>query len=918
MNTVFLIDGTALIFRSFFAFFRNPLRTRDGKNTSALFGTVNSFLKLLDNFDVEYVAISFDRKEKTFRHEITPTYKANRPPAPDELIQQIEPIKRFFQDIGVPEFSCAGYEADDVLATLASRYKKDYHVILVSGDKDFAQLVDDRVTLFDPSKDIAINSAAVKEKYGITPAQFIDYLAIVGDTADNIPGVKGLGPKGAAKLLQQFGTLDGIYQHIDEISAKGTRTKLMEHKQDAYLSRKLATIITSVPLENIDVADLPFSRKSLAKAIPLLEEYELTRLASRLRPAKQKEKATPPPQPETRTVQDEFDFTRSLADHQTPQHPFGWHLITTLADLDAALQTMISAPVVAIDTETTGLDSLLADLVGISLCADEQQAYYIAIGHQMAENVPRKEALEHIAHALKNKLLTGHNIKYDYTILRRAGWQMTNPLFDTMIAHYLLHPTDRHSLDHCALQEFDHRMIPISQLIGTGKKQVTFDLVPLEQAAPYAAEDAWMTLKLYHLLEPKLTGAGLYPLFSKIEMPLMYALEYMESQGVHIDVSMLKNMSRENQKNLARITHQIYDIAGYQFNLNSTQQLGKLLFEDLGIKAKKKTKTGYSTNVTVLEELAKEHEIPRLMLEYRQLTKLESTYISALPKLINPHTGRVHSSFNQTVASTGRLSSTNPNLQNIPIRTELGRKIRMAFCAADANHVILAADYSQIELRILAILSQDTNMVEAFRSGTDIHRQTASIVFDILPELVTSDQRRYAKIINFGLIYGMGAHRVSKELGISRKEAAQFIDNYFAKFPTIRTWLDAGIAQAHKDGFVQTIFGRKLSLPGINSSNGMIRSEAERVATNMPIQGSAADIIKLAMINLYRRIKDNPAIRMLIQVHDELVFEVHNDALDEAKALITTEMENALPEEFRAIVPLVVDVGVGKNWFEAH
>jgi DNA polymerase-1 len=904
MKTLFLIDGTALIYRSFFAFIRNPLRTRQGFNTSAIFGTINSFIKLLETYDVDHVAISFDRKEKTFRHEITDTYKANRPPAPDELVQQIAPVKRFFEMIGVPEFSCAGYEADDVLATLTSRCKDDYRVILVTGDKDFAQLVDQQVLIFDPGKNVEINREAVIEKYGITPEQFIDYLALVGDSADNIPGVKGIGPKSATRLLQEYGTLDGIYQHVEDIKAKGTRTKLQEHKDDAYLSRQLATIVTQVPLPDLNADDLCFSRDDLARALPLLEEFELTSLAAKLHPAE--------------AFREEFDFGLDAEEPVATQAPFSWHLISTTSQLQEALASLADAEVVAIDTETTSTDSLQAELVGVSFCAHPSQAFYVSIAHQMAENVPAKDALELIATALKDTLLVGHNIKYDYTVLRRAGWTLQNPLFDTMIAHYLLHPADRHSLDHCASREFDHTMIPIAELIGRGQKQVTFDLVPPEQAAPYAAEDAWMTLKLYQRLEPEINKAGLYPLFAKMEMPLLYVLEAMEAKGVHIDVAMLNEMSKQNQKTLAELTRRVYEIAGYQFNLNSTQQLGKLLFEDLGLPPVKKTKTGYSTNVTVLEKLAPDHEIAHLMLEYRQITKLESTYITALPNLINPNSGRVHTSFNQTVASTGRLSSTNPNLQNIPIRTELGREIRKAFCARDAEHVIVAADYSQIELRLLAIMSQDANMIAAFRSGADIHRQTASLVFDIMPQLVTSDQRRYAKIINFGLMYGMGAHRVSQELGISRKEAAQFIDNYFAKFPTIRTWLDAGIEQARKDGFVQTLFGRKLPLPGINSSNGMIRSEAERVATNMPIQGSAADIIKLAMIDLHEVLQGRTDILMMIQVHDELVFEVHRDALEEARQLIRKTMEGALPEEYRSIVPLVVDVGVGQNWFEAH
>lgn len=934
MQKLYLIDGTAMIFRSYFAFIRNPLYNSKGMNTGAIFGTVNIFLKFLDKFKPDHIAISFDRKGKTFRHELDETYKANRPPAPDELVQQIEPIKKFFELIGLKEISCEGYEADDVLATLAEQYKQDYEVIIVSGDKDFAQLVDDNVKLYDPSKDVMLDRAAIQKKYGLTPEQFIDYLAIVGDSADNIPGIKGVGPKGAEKLLGEYGDLETIYENVENIKAKGMRTKVAEAQESAFLSRTLATIIRDVDVST-NVDNLKFSREHMAAAVPHLNELEISSIAKRLIP---KSAAKPVPQkvitPKPQTAKprkddhsDEFDF--GLDDNETSTKPIEDTVIEVATEFEAILvdnndkfkamlKDISRFEVLAIDTETTSLDPLLAELVGISICGEEAKAYYISIAHQMADNMELNFALDSLEKALTGKTLIAHNVKYDYMIFKHQGWTIENKLFDTMIADYLVNPTLRHSLDSCSQREFGYEMKPIKELIGTGKKQITFDLVPADEACFYAAEDAWITFKLHKIMQDKLLKSGLFQLFSQLEMPLFKVLANIEENGVYIDAQLLSVISKRNQKRMAEITERIYEIAGYQFNLNSTKQLGKLLFEDLEIPPVKKTKTGYSTDVSVLEKLAMDHEIARKMLDYRQITKLESTYVSALPLLINPKTGRVHSSFNQTVASTGRLSSNNPNLQNIPIRSEMGKEIRTAFCAKDDDHIILAADYSQIELRLLAILSNDESLVTAFQNKLDIHSQTASIIYEVPKEEVTSDQRRYAKIINFGLLYGMGPFRISNELNISRKEAAEFIENYFSKFPTIKDYIQASIDSATRKGYAETIMGRKLYLPELNSTNKMRIAEAQRVATNMPIQGSAADIIKLAMINLHEKLKGEEGITMMIQVHDELVFEVHKDRLDFAKELITTEMENALPEDFPSEVPLVVDVGIGKNWFEAH
>ena len=913
---LFLIDGTAIIYRSFFAFIRSPLYNSKGQNTSAIYGTINAFLRLMERYNPEYVAISFDRREKTFRHEITDTYKANRPPAPDELHEQVEPIKEFFRLIGLKEISCAGYEADDVLATLAEKFKHEFDVIIVTGDKDFAQLVDDKVKLYDPSKEKVMDAEAVMEKYGLKPEQFIDYLAICGDSADNIPGVKGIGPKGAEKLLSEFGTLENIYENIDQISAKGTREKLLEFKEDAFLSKKLATIARDVPLEIEDDRSFRFDRAKLADSLEILKEYELNSIAKKIMTYRDPvvQEAI-----EEKEFKEEFDF--ALESNESQENK-GIKFEAILIDKEAAFhkmqQEIEKADVVALDTETTDTDPMLAKLVGISICVQPEKAYYISIAHQMADNVPAEIVLSELKKALQGKLIIAHNIKYDYLVLQRAGWNLENEIFDTMIADYLLRPTSRHSLNACSQEEFNHSMIPIKDLIGVGQKQITFDLVPTSQACDYAAEDANITFRLYKIFEDKLIKADLYNLFKNIEMPLFYSLAKMEENGVKIDVDILDEMSKANQKRLGELTQKIYEIAGSQFNINSTQQLGKVLFEDLGIPPVKKTKTGNSTDVTVLEILAEDHEIARKLMEYRTISKLESTYVTALPKLVNPETGRVHSSFNQTVASTGRLSSSNPNLQNIPVRTEMGKEIRYAFVAEGDDRILIAADYSQIELRILAMLSQDEKMINAFRQKKDIHRETAGIIYEIPQEEISSDQRRYAKIINFGLMYGMGAFRVSNELNIPQKEAKEFIDNYFSKFPTIQNYILKSIETATRKGYAETIFGRKLYLPELSSSNRQRVSEAARVATNMPIQGSAADIIKIAMINLHEKIKENDGIKMIMQVHDELVFEVRKDKLEEAKKLIKIEMENALPREYADIVPLVVDIGIGDNWFEAH
>ena len=947
---LFLIDGTALLYRAYFALIRNPLINSKGMNTSAIYGVISSFLGFVNRFNPQHIIVSFDRKAPTFRHEKSELYKANRPPMPDELIPQIEPVKQFFGDIGLPEISQDGLEADDILATLSTRLKEQYEIVIVTGDKDYSQLIQDGVTMFDPLKDKMINREEVIAKYGVTPEQFVDYLAIVGDSSDNIPGVKGLGPKGAEALLKEYNTLDNIYANLDKLPEK-VRDKLVTYKDNAYLSQDLAQMLLDAPIETPTVEAHQFKKEDLLKAVRILDEYELPTLKKRMLnlvpkaevvSAEQKSEVSTattvnenvipaqagiqPATDESYTQGDLFgdDFSQPVAAVvNTVSEPrkilFEAVLVNTPSLFQFILNMLQDATVVSLDTETTSTDPMSAELVGISLCVRPETSYYIPLAHAMAENLDKVTVLNGLGTALQGKLMVGHNLKYDLMVLKRSGLTLQNPLFDTMLAAYILDPgINQYSLDQCALKELNYVMQPISELIGTGKNQITFDLVEVEKACFYSAEDAWATLRLYHIYQKKLENTGLVRVYSEIELPLLTVLQSMEENGVHIDTAVLSGISHLINEQLKILTEKIYAAAGYQFNLNSTQQLAKLLFEELKLPSKKKTKTGVSTDNSVLEELADEYEIAALLIDYRQLTKLESTYVSALPKMVNPQTQRIHSSFNQTIASTGRLSSTNPNLQNIPIRTELGREIRKAFTAADKDTVILSADYSQIELRLLALMSKDPYLLDAFAKGVDIHRQTAAYIYNKPLDEVTGEQRRQAKVINFGLLYGMGQVKLSKSLGISQTEAKEIIKHYFDQFESVKEFILHCQNMARQRHYCETLFGRRLYLPFITSSNQRLKSEAERVALNMPIQGTAADLIKLAMIDINSQIRSDNSLKMILQVHDELVFEVKSDAIESAKSLIRTAMAQALPEKYRALISLEVETGYGKSWFEAH
>jgi DNA polymerase-1 len=894
---LFLVDGSALAYRSYFAFIRNPLINSKGENTSAVFGYTRTLLDLLGQEKPDYIAVAFDTPEPTFRHDRFSDYKATRQRMPDDMSVQLPRLKEVTEALGVALIEIPGYEADDIMGTLARQAERQgLETYLVTADKDLMQLVSQRIKIYslrrvDNQQEI-LDPAGVQHKFGVPPERVIDVLALMGDSSDNIPGVRGIGEKTAVKLIQDYGDLDTLLANMAEIKPKGVAEKIRANIDMARLSQELATIHTDVPLPYSPTQLAPRPRDA-ARLIALFQDLEFGSLIRQV------------------TV-------HAQADHQ------GYQLLRSRAEFDQLCQTLQTLERFAIDTETTDINPLKAELVCVSVSWVPGVAYCVPM--QFPEEAQPDDGvyvLNGLKPVLENPAIwkCGQNIKYDMLVLSRHGIELQGVEFDTMVASYVVNPSGRqHNLDALALEYLQIKKISITDLIGTGKAQRNMRDVPIEGVARYACEDADVTWRLRDLLEVKLKETATWDLFQRVEIPLITVLKEMEQTGVCLDVSLLRQMSIDMDRQLLTLTQEIYALAGEMFNINSTQQLGRILFDRLeiqkaqGIKRVRKTKTGYSTDVAALEQF-KDHPLVGKILEYRQLAKLKSTYVDALPQLVNPRTGRVHTSYNQTVAATGRLSSSDPNLQNIPARTELGREIRKAFIAETDERCLLSADYSQIELRILAHLSQDATLIESFRSGEDVHRRTAAKIFGVPPEEVTPEQRARAKTINFGVIYGMGPQRLAREIEISLEEAKRFIEAYFATYPGVHRYTMDSVSKARELGYVTTLLGRRRYLPELFSDNQGMRVAAENMAINTPVQGSSADLIKLAMINIHQRLRrEKLSAQMLLQVHDELVFEVSRAELDVVKPLVVEEMEGAVQLD----VPVKADVGAGRNWFEAH
>jgi DNA polymerase-1 len=888
-NILYLIDGTAYIHRAFHAI--RGLTNSSGLSTNAVFGFTRMLLKLLSERAPTHIGMFFDARGPTFRHEIYSEYKANRPPMPEDMAVQIPYIKEIVQALNLPVFEMPGYEADDLIGTVSRLAEAaGFSVVMVTGDKDFLQLVTQRISIWDPMKDKAIDVQAVRKEYGLAPAQLIDVMGLSGDTADNVPGVPGIGQKTALSLIQTHGSLDRLYEVVDTVTRKKQKERLIQYRDQAYLSKKLVAIDVQAPVR-FDPEAFIRREPNRERLLALFKTLEFSQLQQAFSvPAEKRGKA--------------------------------YRAILDRAALEELITRLCNTPLFALDTETTSKHPLHAELVGLSFATAPDEGLYIPVGHD-ADVVPgqldRGEVLGLLKPVLENPALkkVGQNSKYDWMVLSHYGISLEGVTFDTMLASYLLNPSKRaHSLDQIALDYLGHRMISYEEAVGKGNKAAGFSGVPLDRAVPYACEDADITLAAYELLAPKLREVGLITLFEEVEMPLIPVLMRMEKRGIRVSRQRLQGLSHSFEGQLKEIEEGIYALAGETFNIRSSQQLGQILFEKLNLPIQKKTKkkTAYSTDVDVLTTLADHHELPALVLRHRTLAKLKSTYTDALIELIHPKTGRIHTSFNQTVAATGRLSSSEPNLQNIPIRTEEGRQIRSAFLPREGWR-LLSADYSQIELRLLAHCSEDPILIQAFEEGEDIHTRTAAEVFQVFPSFIDADLRRQAKAINFGIIYGMSPFGLSKQLGISQKMAKTYIDHYFARYQGVKSFMDRAVTEAHESRRTTTLLGRLRQLPDIDSKNPAVRQFAERMAINTPIQGSAADLIKLAMIRVDAALRERAlASAMLLTVHDELVFEVPPEEASVVEPLVRDIMEGV----WTLRVPLKVNMEWGETWADVH
>ncbi len=925
-----LVDGNALLHRAFHAI--PPLTTSKGELVNAVFGFASTLIKALNEYQPAFAAVAFDKAAPTFRHQEFDAYKANRPEAPEGLFDQMVRVQQLLDALRIPTFAQEGFEADDLLGTLSRQATEaGVDTLIVTGDSDALQLVGPRVRVLTPRRtfnDVAVfDTSAVQERYGLSPRQLIDLKGLKGDTSDNIPGVPGIGEKTATDLLSRFESLDGIYEHVEELRPR-VRELLEKHVDQARQSRRLATIVQDVPVK-LDLESCRVGTYDRAQVIDLLRELDFRTLVGRIPGGKTAPAVEAVQSPVARAINPvqatmfgpaetaAAPASSSITVSAAPVFgtSAGYTLVDDEGKLDELVQRLVAAPLVSVDTETTHQEPMRAELVGISLSMEPASACYIPVGHRgpEARNLPLSMVVERLRPFLEDPALPkyGHNLKYDHTVLANAGIDLQGIAFDSMLASYLLEPATRaHNLKDVAFTRLAVEMTPITDLIG--KTGSMADVAP-GAACTYSCADADMSLRLAEVLGPELEEQGLKRLFQEVEVPLVPVLARMERDGVAIDVPFLRHLSDALYQRICGLETDIYALAGHRFNINSTKQLATLLFDELGLPAARRTKTGYSTAAGVLEELRGAHRLVDLILDYRQLVKLKSTYVDALPLLVNDRTGRVHTSYNQAVTATGRLSSSDPNLQNIPIRTELGREVRRAFVAGGPGNVLLGADYSQIEMRILAHVCGDRRLVAAFSSGEDIHAATAAEVFGVPLSQVNADQRRKAKEVNFGLIYGMGDFGLANRIGVSQSEAAQYISRYFERYNGVERYRAEVMRFARDNGYVSTVLGRRLFLPEINARHRVLRAAAERVAINMPIQGTAADIIKLAMIRMDRVLREKCLrSRMILQVHDELVFDVPRDEAGVLAPLVREAMEGALPMR----VPTVVDLKVGDNWTE--
>ena len=951
---LFLLDAYALIFRGYYAFIKNPRINSKGMDTSAIMGFMNSLMDVIKREKPDHLAVAFDKGGSDYRLEMYQEYKANRDETPEAIKIAVPYIQEFLKAMHIPIIEKAGFEADDLIGTLAKQAEKDgYQVFMVTPDKDFGQLVSENIFMYRPARmgnDIEIwGIEEVKAKFEIeNPLQVIDFLAMMGDAVDNIPGLPGVGEKTAKKFLAEYGSIENLLENTHQLKG-AIKEKIEANKEQGLLSKKLATILLDCPVE-FNAADFELSKPDIEKTDALFQELEFRQMKAQFDKwfgtgKEFDEIDTSPTQPSQRegekkqtptkkTPENQFDLFGFYDESETPsplekdrmrQHyatlettEHFYQIIQGDLPVKLLMQNLMQQSSVCFDTETTGIDALNAELVGISFAFEKGKAFYVPFPENQEE---AQTLIDKFKPFFENETIEkiGQNCKYDLKVLTNYGVQIKGKLFDTMIAHYLINPDMRHNMDVLSETYLKYSPKSIETLIGKkGKNQLSMRQVELEAIKEYAAEDADITLQLKEHFQPILEKVGTKKLFDEIEIPLIPVLADMELEGINLDEDFLKKMSVEMAKESATLEQKIYETAGEKFNLASPKQLGDILFDKLKIggSKQKKTKTGqYATGEEVLSYLAKDNEIVRDILEWRQMVKLQSTYIDALPNQVDKKTGRVHTDYMQTVAATGRLSSNNPNLQNIPIRTERGRQIRKAFIARDENYTLLSADYSQIELRIIAAMSGEENMIAAFKNNEDIHKSTAAKVFNVPLDEVTKEQRSNAKTVNFGIIYGVSAFGLSNQTDLTRSESAALIDAYYKTYPKLKSYMTNQVDFARENGFVETISGRRRYLKDINSANAVVRGAAERNAVNAPIQGSAADIIKIAMINIHKKlVAENWKSKMLLQVHDELVFDVHNSELEKIKPMIKHEMENA----FKMVVPLEVEIGVGQNWLEAH